>query len=230
MDSNPNQNKDIDYAFVSIDTNCPHGDVSFCIFNKVNNADKKLCMKNNFLINFRAVGYLYDFSFAIWEELIPLLLPAAMFFLGDISFTLFGAFEVIATWFAIIFAASFLYVINATNAGHHGAEIVHEGDEIKDLDFGIYQISATVNRIEADHNLFTTLTYFGDHTIHHMFPSLDHSLLPQLYEVFIETCIEFQEDLRKCSMIEAMIAQFQQLSRTETTKLDKKITEQNNNS
>lgn len=168
----------------------------------------------------RFVGYFYEFSFSIWEELIPLLLPVSMFLLGNVQFTLYGLFEVIAVWFLILFAASFLYVINATNAGHHGPEIVHEGDEIKSLDFGIYQISANVNRIEADHNLFATLTYFGDHTIHHMFPSLDHSLLPQLYEVFIETCIEFREDLRKCSMLDAMIAQFQQLGRTETMKIN----------
>lgn len=179
---------------------------------------------------YRFVGYFYELSFSIWEELIPLTLPIVMFLLGKVPFTLYGAFQVTAMWFAITFAASFLYVMNATNAGHHGPEIVHEGDEIKDLDFGIYQISATVNRIEADHNLFATLAYFGDHTIHHMFPSLDHSLLPQLYEIFIETCIEFQEDLRKCSMIEAMIAQFQQLSRTETLKLDKKRTKVNDNS
>lgn len=166
---------------------------------------------------------MYELPFSIWEELIPLLLPAAMFLLGNVSFTFFGAFEVIATWFAIMFVGSFLNVLVSINAGHHGPRRVHEGDEIKDLDFGIYQISATINRIEADHNFLTTLLFYGEHTLHHMFPTLDHSLLVQLRDVYEETCLEFQAELEKCTMLEALIGQFQQLRKPETLKFNSKI-------
>lgn len=142
-----------------------------------------------------------------------------MFLLGDVPLTLYSAFEVIATWLAIIFAGSFLNVLVAINAGHHGPRRVHEGDKIENLDFGIYQISATINRVEADHNLLTTLLYYGDHTLHHMFPTLDHSLLEQLRDVYEETCLEFQAELEKCTQLEALIGQFQQLRRSETFKL-----------
>lgn len=51
-----------------------------------------------------------------------------------------------------------------------------------------------------------------------MFPSLDHSLLPQLESTLLETCEEFKEQLKEFTIIEAVIAQFQQLSRRKTIK------------
>lgn len=123
-------------------------------------------------------------------------------------------------WNGIILTGSFFYSVVAVNAGHHGPTIVHEGDEFKGLDFGIYQLGTTIDRVEAKAGLFMTLTHFGDHMLHHMFPSLDHAILPHLRETFIETLIDFKEELREFTFFDALIAQFQQLKRTEIIKLD----------
>lgn len=125
---------------------------------------------------------------------------------------------ILAIWNVMILIGAFLYSVVAVNAGHHVPDNVHEGDEFKSFDYGVYQLAATIERVEAGSNLFVILTHFGDHMLHHMFPSLDHSVLKHLREVFIETCIEFKEDFRKCSMWDALVGQFKQLSRKDAIK------------
>lgn len=151
-----------------------------------------------------------------WDELLMLLLPTMMILLsGNSAISL-----VIITWNIIMIIGSFTYSLMAVNAGHHGAEIVHEGDEFQSLDYGIYQMGATIDRIEANLNLPMTLATFGNHTLHHLFPSLDHALLPQLREVLIQTCEEFEWELRKYSMLHAAIEQFKQLGRCKIVTLE----------
>lgn len=155
----------------------------------------------------------------IWEELIPLLLPLAMLMFGGLAFNWSNVKEIFIMWNYIIMGASLLNNIVAVNAGHHIPTNVHEGDEFKALDYGIYQLSATLERSEAKSNLFMSLTHFGEHILHHMFPSLDHALLPQFRELFIDTCNDFKEELRECSLLGALVGQFQQLKRTEVIRL-----------
>ncbi|CRL06368.1 CLUMA_CG018984, isoform A [Clunio marinus] len=112
-------------------------------------------------------------------------------------------------WIEII--GSLMFSSISVNAGHHGKTIVHEGDEFKELDFGIYQISAVIDRKEANSNIFMSLTHFGNHLLHHMFPGLDHSLLPEFRAVLFETMNDFKEELREFSLLDGVIAQFQQL-------------------
>lgn len=142
-----------------------------------------------------------------------------MFFLGNREINWANFKTIFMFWNMLIVGASFFYSLVAFNVGHHGPKNVHEGDEIKSYDYGIYQLAATIERTEARSNLFITLTHFGDHILHHMFPSLDHSLLPQLNDIFIETCLEFKEELRECSLLEALLWQFEQLGRSDTIKL-----------
>lgn len=159
-----------------------------------------------------------------WDELIPLLLPLSMLIFGNPSMTWSNIFRIGVYWNVILILGSFIYSVVAVNAGHHvSPKTVHEGDEFKSLDYGIYQLAATIERFEAKANLFISLTHFGDHMLHHFFPSLDHSILPHLRETLIETCAEFESELRECSMLEAIVGQFRQLSRTEPTFLKKKI-------
>lgn len=106
----------------------------------------------------------------------------------------------------------------AIAAGHHGPQIRHEGDEFEQLDFGIFQLGATVDRKEANSCLVMSLVSFGHHSFHHLFPALDHSLLPQLMDTFLETCKDFEVELQKFSYLDGVIAQYQQLSRTEIIK------------
>lgn len=63
---------------------------------------------------------------------------------------------------------------------------------------------------------------FGDHTLHHLFPTLDHSLIPLLQEIFEDTCKEFDLDLTPKSYTSIMCGQFKQLVRISPIKLEKK--------
>lgn len=53
-----------------------------------------------------------------------------------------------------------------------------------------------------------------------MFPSLDHGLLPQLKDTLIETCKDFDVEMRQTNFYQALVGQFQQLGRTETVSLN----------
>ena len=47
-----------------------------------------------------------------------------------------------------------------------------------------------------------------------MFPTLDHLVLPQLRDILVETCKEFNIDIREMKWQDLIIPQFQQLGRT----------------
>lgn len=160
-----------------------------------------------------------------WDEIIPLSLPLAMFLLGNHFYTWMTAIKVFFMWGFLVGAGSFIYNFMGINAGHHGPTIVHEGDEFETLDFGMFQLAATVDRKESNSNLMMSLISFGHHSFHHLFPSLDHSLLPQLKETFLETCKEFDVEFQKFTFLQAVVAQYLQLGRTEVyrKKLKKSI-------
>lgn len=64
--------------------------------------------------------------------------------------------------------------------------------------------------------IFLTLTHFGDHALHHLFPTIDHVYLPELEPILLKTCLEFEAQCRKCRWWDLIIGQFNQLARTET--------------
>lgn len=178
-------------------------------------------------LNCRISGFIFSKQKFHWDELMYLLVPLSMFVFGNSSFEWRNIATIFIVWNCIVIVGSFLYSLMALSAGHHNYTNVHEGDEFKSLDYGMYQLRCTVDRVEAKSNLFMTLTHFGDHMLHHLFPSLDHSLLPQLRETLVATCKDFEEELTECSMLDALIGQFKQLSRTNPIRLNK---EKNNNS
>lgn len=91
----------------------------------------------------------------------------------------------------------------------------------RSLDFGIFQMASVIDRKDAKQSQFMVLTHFGEHTLHHLFPTLDHGLLPQLNNVFLETCKEFEIELREYPWFELIKGQFQQLARTQIATLSK---------
>lgn len=151
-----------------------------------------------------------------WDDLIPFTLPTLMYIFGNSDVMI-----VLKFWFFIITLSSFMYGVVGLNAGHHHNEVFHDGDELKSMDFGIYQLSATIDRIDVKSSQFLTLTNFGHHVLHHMFPTLDHGLLPQLHDTLINTCVEFEGELREFPWWKLIVGQFRQLTRTETVKLKK---------
>lgn len=150
-----------------------------------------------------------------WDEIVGFLLPVVMITFGKEPVTWAYLFKIYTYWAYITVLAQFLFVIVHFNRGHHGTEQIHQNDGIKSLDFGEFQLSTTVDRVEANYNTFTTLAYSGEQVLHHLFPALDAAILPQLKTTFLETCKEFKvRPHPETTMLKAAIGQFRQLSRS----------------
>ena len=103
----------------------------------------------------------------------------------------------------IYFIASFFFHNISLGAGHHNPLVWHEGDKIMDkLDWGIFQIISVARFETVDKSLLLTSVSFGNHALHHLFPTVDHSKLPFLQSVYLQTCkefgINFEDDWFKC--------------------------------
>lgn len=145
-------------------------------------------------------------------------LPCLMILLGKDPITLSCILDVYLKWGYIVIPAESLFGPIFFNRGHHGNDLIHQNDEIKSFDFGEYQLSTVVDRIEANRNTFTSMAYYGHQVLHHLFPTLDQAILPQLKDTLAKTCKEFDIDLKpETTMIKAAIGQFKQLFRSETT-------------
>lgn len=81
------------------------------------------------------------------------------------------------------------------------------------MDWGIFQMDAAMDRKEITGSLFLVLTNFGDHVLHHLFPTIDHGKLEYLYPVFLKTCEEFGLKWRLSSQMELTKGQYLQLAR-----------------
>ncbi|GBP98303.1 Cytochrome b5-related protein [Eumeta japonica] len=58
---------------------------------------------------------------------------------------------------------------------HHTPAIYHDGDaQRKDRDWGLYQLDTVIDRSDIKKSQFMVLTHYGDHALHHLFPTLDH--------------------------------------------------------
>lgn len=123
---------------------------------------------------------------------------------------------VIGRWLGIILWASFLFGVIGLNAAHHGPYIYHDGDALRqDLDWGLYQLDATIDRNDIKGSQFMVLTHFGEHILHHLFPTIDHGLLPQLYPLLWQTLHEFHEQLYQYPLLQHILQQNLQLLRTQ---------------
>lgn len=93
-------------------------------------------------------------------------------------------------------AAHFFHCISLS-VGHHSPNIWHEGDKIVDsLDWGIFQIVSSSRADFVDRSLLLTVTSFGNHVLHHLLPTVDHSKLPLVHDVYIKTCKEYGIDFK----------------------------------
>lgn len=72
-----------------------------------------------------------------------------------------------------------------------------------------------IDREDLKGNHFLVVTNFGDHILHHLFPTLDHGYLPDLYPILYETVDEFKVELRCQSWASLISGQHLQLVRTD---------------
>ncbi|XP_044252380.1 cytochrome b5-related protein-like [Tribolium madens] len=101
------------------------------------------------------------------------------------------------------------------NAAHHHPDIFHDGDIPRpEKDWGIYQMDAVMDRKDITGSHFLVLTNFGDHALHHLFPTIDHGLLDYLYPTFLKTCADFGLEWKLSSQIELVKGQMRQLVKT----------------
>lgn len=88
----------------------------------------------------------------------------------------------------------------------------------KDFDWGLYTIDTVIDRKESLRNTLFAITHFGDHILHHLFPTLDHAVLPHLYDALYQTLNEFESEARAYPFWQLITGQFQQLARIDPMK------------
>lgn len=125
-----------------------------------------------------------------------LVIPLVMIIFGKQPVTWQLLLDIYGRWGYVVIPAEFLYSLIYFNRGHHGNGLIHQGDEITSYDFGEFQLNATIDRKEANFNLFTTLAYSGEQVFHHLFPTVDCAIIPQLKDTLKQTCKEFDIELR----------------------------------
>lgn len=83
----------------------------------------------------------------------------------------------------------------------------------KDRDWALNQMDAVRDKIEVAFKFPWAHMTFGDHTLHHIFPTVDQDNLPELYPILEQTCSEFGFKLHFVTAWELIKGQFLQLSR-----------------
>jgi len=95
-------------------------------------------------------------------------------------------------WITMHSFSGFWLIFTSLIASHHHPDIYHAGDTPRqETDWGLRQIDATKDVTNKGNSFFLVATTFGHHTLHHLFPTVDHSKLHLLYPILEETCFEF---------------------------------------
>ncbi|KAF5308052.1 hypothetical protein FQR65_LT06427 [Abscondita terminalis] len=121
--------------------------------------------------------------------ILPFTLPIAMHCINSDSII-----STIIMWQIIIIVASTLFGTIAYTTTHIHPDLYTEGDAhrpTQELDWGINQLDTVYDRKEVVGNHFKALVTFGDHALHHLFPTLDQSYLVYLYPVLEKTLHDF---------------------------------------
>lgn len=144
-------------------------------------------------------------------EWVGFLLPLAMYLFSGQSL-----WWTLVIWNYIILIGSTHFFFVGLHAAHHHPDIFHDGDTPRhttDYDWGLSQLDAVMERKEITGSHFLVLTNFGDHALHHLFPTLDHGYLEHLYPVFEEVLEKFDANVRYVSQLDTVVGGFQQISR-----------------
>nr|AFV15455.1 delta-6 desaturase-like protein [Eriocheir sinensis] len=143
------------------------------------------------------------------------LLPySVLFLMATISPSFWQAFKLFMTIHA---TTNCVFVAIGMTAAHHHPDIFHDGDRMRDdPDWGLCQLDAVRDRVEVTGNLLLVLTSFGEHTLHHLLPTVDHSKLSSLYPAFLETCKEFDIPFTFMKWSTLAVGKYMQMARITT--------------
>ncbi|XP_072161439.1 cytochrome b5-related protein [Bemisia tabaci] len=144
------------------------------------------------------------------ELLIALVIPPLLFVAN-------GGYIIsaILMWTWIICVASLFQNITDIVATHRSVDFVQGDAPRRDRDWGLAQIDTTKDNQRLIGNHFFALIMFGDHTLHHLFPTVDHGVLKYLYPVFLRTCEKFNVKWETQSSFRLATAEFRALARNE---------------
>ncbi|CAK1546128.1 unnamed protein product [Leptosia nina] len=145
-----------------------------------------------------------------WTNVIPFAVPVWMWLASGSYFP-----WVISVWLLMIILSSEFFMIFGLTAGHHSHTNFFEGDIPRSdkIDWGIHQIDTIVENIDNAGNHFKSITRFGDHALHHLFPTLDHAELKYFYPTLLEHCEKYETQLRMTNFYNALLSQSKQLIR-----------------
>jgi len=145
------------------------------------------------------------------QDFVCLLLPTVMILVGGAPLS-----QALEMWLFIVMVASFFFGLIGVNVAHHHPDIFHYGDKpTKDRDWGLHSLAATRDRVEVYGSPNLVLLTFGDHCLHHLFPTIDHVHLHSLYPILEKTCKEFGIEFKMLTTLDLLFGQFRQLMRRE---------------
>lgn len=143
------------------------------------------------------------------DDIIPFTIPLVMYLFSGA-----GILTVLKMWLVIILFSGFMFGLIGLNAAHHHPDITHDGDAMRNnRDWGLYQIDTIIDRGDVKGSQFLVLTHFGEHILHHLFPTLDHGILPQLNPILFKTMEDFEGEMRETTWFHHIIGQLRQLAR-----------------
>lgn len=161
----------------------------------------------------RYYSVIFEYKSFEFRDTLPFLFPISM------CFTAPSIYVALKYWMLLVIISSFLFSMIGFNAGHHHPVIFHDGDEFRpDLDWGLLELDAVRERRVIDESDFLVLTNFGQHHLHHLLPTVDHTYLPLCIDALEKTCKEFGISTEKFTQWELVKGQFQQLLRREPKK------------
>ncbi|KAH8326049.1 hypothetical protein KR067_013681 [Drosophila pandora] len=150
-----------------------------------------------------------------WDDLLPLSLPVFLYLTTDV-----GLKNSFLNWQTVVAIGSFIFGFIGLTAAHHDPQILHDGDaQRQDIDWGLYQLDTIIDRSDIKWSDLLVLTHFGEHALHHLFPTLDHGALKHLYPELNQTMKEFDTELREINHWGHIKGQNQQLLRIERNPL-----------
>ena len=88
------------------------------------------------------------------------------------------------------------------------------------MDYGLMQLAATsdCSGLRSKDSLAMSITHFGDHLMHHMFPAVDHAVLRLLEPALLETLQQYRLPAITVPFWGAVWGKYRQMARITPTR------------